>query len=121
MRELTIGNQTVRVRATALALLFYKKEFKTDLLGDMMKMVGGDSDGGEVDPTNIDMLSNLQMVWAMAKADSYGKEFPSFEPWLASLGDDLDLSDPAFLVAALEEATDGFFRKNNGVKGGVAT
>ncbi|WP_411736096.1 hypothetical protein [Paenibacillus sp. M2] len=121
MRELKIGNQTVRVRATALALLFYKKEFKTDLLGDMMKMVGGDVDGGEIDPTNIDMLFNLQLVWAMAKADAYGKEFPSFEPWLASFGDDVDLSDPAFLVAALEEAAEGFFRKNNGIKGGVTT
>lgn len=122
MREIKIGDKTIRVRATALALLFYKQEFKSDLLGDMMKMVGAMDGNGEVSVDNIDILFNLQLVWAMAKADSYGQPFPKFEEWLVTLGEDIDLSDPDFLVAALEEATDGFFRKQQqGIKGGFVS
>jgi hypothetical protein len=111
MREINIGNQVVRVRATTLALLFYKQEFKSDLLGDLMKM-------GQVaeDPSKLEVLSVLQLIWAMSKADSYGKQFPSFETWLGSL-ENIDFSDASFMTAAMEEAADGFFR--TGVKGAV--
>lgn len=119
MREINIGEQTVRVRATPLALLFYKQEFHTDLLGDLTKMEAlvKNKDGEQqVDPSKFDMVAILQMVWAMAKADAFGKPFPSFMDWLASL-DGMDLSDPMFLVAALEEAAEGFFR--GGAKAGA--
>jgi hypothetical protein len=102
MREIKIGDKTVRVRASALALLFYKQEFKSDLLGDMVKMQGIESD-----PSQLDLVSCLQLVWAMAKADSYGKPFPGFEGWLAGF-DSFDISDPSFLLEALGEASDGF-------------
>jgi len=104
MRELNIGEKTIRVRATPLALLFYKQEFKTDLLGDLLKMEHVDTDASK-----LDMLAMLQIIWAMAKADSYGQQFPSFEFWLNELGE-IDLADPSFLVAAMEEAAHGFFR-----------
>lgn len=104
MKELNIGEKTIRVRATPLALLFYKQEFKSDLLGDLLKM-----DHVDEDTSKLDMLAMLQLIWAMAKADSYGQPFPSFECWLNELGE-IDLADPAFLVAAMEEAARGFFR-----------
>lgn len=111
MRELNIGEQKVRVRATPLALLFYKQEFRGDLLGDLIKMREM-----EQDPSKFDALAFLQLVWAMAKADSFGKPFPGFQEWLASL-ESFDISDPEFLQAAMEEAADGFFR--SGVKAGA--
>ncbi len=104
MRELSIGEKKVRVRATPLALLFYKQEFRSDLLGDLMKLQAIQEDPGKFDAVVI-----LQMVWAMAKADAYGQPFPAFVEWVSTL-EGIDISDPAFLVAALEEATDGFLR-----------
>ncbi|MNO28123.1 hypothetical protein D3C76_180100 [compost metagenome] len=113
MRELKIGEQTVRVRATPLALLFYKQEFKGDLLGDLVKMQEIQNDFSK-----LDTVAFLQLIWAMAKADSFGHgQFPSFIEWVASL-DTFDVTDTSVLVAALEEAADGFFR--SGVKGSIA-
>lgn len=108
MRELNIGETKVRVRATPLALLFYKQEFKTDLLGDLVKL-----EAIRNDPTKLDAIAFLQLIWAMAKADSYGKPFPSFTEWVSTL-DSFDLTDPSFLIAALEEAAEGFFRGAGG-------
>jgi len=111
MKELNIGNQIVRVRATPLALLFYKQEFKADLLGDLIKLGQAAND-----PSSLELLPMLQLIWAMAKADAFGKEFPSFESWLNSL-ESIDFSDAGFMTAAMEEAADGFFR--TGVKGAI--
>lgn len=124
MRELQIGEQTVRVRATPLALLYYKQEFNSDLLGDLTKMTKmmkpgakkDDIDENDVDPSQLDSVAFLQLIWAMAKADSFGKPFPSFVEWLSGL-DSFDLSDPDVLRGAVEEAAHGFFR--SGVKGGA--
>lgn len=102
MRELRIGEKEIRLRATPLALLYYKQEFGSDLLGDLIKM----QDVAQ-DVSKIDTVTCLQFIWAMNKADNYGKPFPSFEKWLAEL-DSIDFSDPSFLVAAVEEAADGF-------------
>ena len=108
MREITIGSKKIRVRATPLALLYYKQAFKGDLLGDMTKM-----EEVEKDMSKLDTVQFLQMIWAMAKADNFGKPFPAFEEWLAGL-EDFDISDPAAVMAALEEAADGFFRQAKG-------
>lgn len=126
MRELNIGGTEVRVRATPLALLFYKQEFKRDLLGDLIKLVKDMMPSGDVkvaseeelastiDASQFDSLILLQLIWAMAKADSYGKKsFPSFSEWLASL-DYIDLSDKSLFMPALEEAAQGFFRSAAG-------
>lgn len=111
MKEINIGSQTLRVRATPPALLYYKQEFKGDLVGDLMKLSQFSSD-----PTKLDTVLLLQIVWAMAKADSFGKGFPSFEKWLHTL-ESIDFSDPNFITDAMEEAANGFFR--SGVKGAV--
>lgn len=134
MRELNIGEQTVRVRATPLALLYYKQEFKGDLISDLIKVTVSFKDiissatGKELanmtnvhqldlskidtnilESFNFDAIALLKITWAMAKANSYGKEFLCFESWLNSF-EHINLFDKDFLAAALGEAANGFFR-----------
>lgn len=114
MREIIIGDKTIRVRATPLALLYYKQAFKSDLLGDLIKM----QDIAH-DLSKLDTVVCLQIIWAMSKADNFGtgQSFPSFEMWLAEL-ESIDFTDPTFLVAAIEEAVDGFLGKRGKPKPG---
>lgn len=105
MREITIGEKQVRVRATPLALLYYKQEFGTDLVGDVVKL-----QAVEKDPSQIDSVVFLQMIWAMAKADAGpGNKFPSFYEWVSGL-ESFDITDQGLIGAIMEEAADGFFR-----------
>lgn len=104
MKELKIGEQTVRVKASPLALLYYKQEFNSDLLGDIVKMKDMEND-----PSKLDTVAILQLVWAMAKTE-VGPKFPSFSDWLSGF-DRIDITEENFLKAALEEAADGFFRR----------
>lgn len=104
MKEITIGEKQIRVRATPLALLFYKQEFKTDLIGDFIGM-----QGLQDNPSQFDSVIFLQVIWAMAKADK-AKEFPSFITWVSEL-ERFDFTDTETLTAVMEEATDGFFRR----------
>lgn len=109
MREIKIGQKTQRVRATPLALLFYKKEFKRDLLGDLTKL-----SEAKDDLSKLDSIAMLQLIWAMAKADAgVGEPFPEFENWITTL-EAVDFADPEFMVKALEEAQEGFFRGSVG-------
>ncbi|SDC70017.1 hypothetical protein SAMN02799630_01222 [Paenibacillus sp. UNCCL117] len=105
MRILKFGEQEIRVRATPLALLYYKQEFKTDLVADFITL-----EKFRKDMSHFDSVLMLQLVWAMAKADAFGKTFPPFIEWLGSL-EAVDFTDEEFLMGALEEAADGFFRK----------
>lgn len=120
MRDINIGDQVVRVRATALALLYYKQEFKADLLGDLTRLTKmmklNEKGEQEIDFDNLDFLPILQIIWAMAKADKFGNDFPPFQTWLGSI-ENINFGDPAFMSGAMEEAVDGFFR--SGVKGAV--
>lgn len=105
MRELKIGEKTIRVRATPLALLYYKQEFSGDLMRDVLKL----SKMGE-DFEAFDSIKFLQIVWAMAKANKFGQEFPSFETWLTEeLNEEFDFIEAMTLV--IEEAGHGFFRR----------
>jgi hypothetical protein len=103
MREITIGEKQIRIRATPLALLFYKQEFNTDLIGDLISM-----QVMATDPSRFDSIKMLQLIWAMNKADK-PEGFPSFEGWLGSL-DGIDFADGDMMTAVIEEAEDGFFR-----------
>ena len=105
MREIIIGEETIQIRATPLALLFYRQEFKSDLVGDLTKM-----EAIKTDYSKLDSVALLQLIWAMAKADKYPAKFEGFIGWLASLTE-FNLSDASLFSAALEEAADGFFRK----------
>ena len=40
MREVNIGGKDYKVVASPITLFFYKKEFKSDLLGDLMSLRG---------------------------------------------------------------------------------
>jgi len=103
MREITVGGKQMRVRATPLALLYYRQEFKTDLIGDLISMQEMAND-----PSQFDSIKMLQLIWAMNKADK-PEGFPSFEGWLSNL-DSIDFDDGDMMTAVIEEATDGFFR-----------
>lgn len=109
MREVKIGEETVRVRATPVALLFYKQEFNTSLVGDLTVLSDIKGTDGKLDMTRFNELILLQIVWAMAKADKFGQSFPSFTAWLNSF-EHIDITDPEFAQPALEEAAQGFFR-----------
>lgn len=115
MRTVTIGSKEVGLKATPLALLFYKQEFGADLIGDLvtMKNIGEDL-------SSLDTVLIMQLVWAMAKAHTGpGKAFSNFEKWLESL-DFIDFADEKFLLSVMEEAEQGFFR-GGGKSGHPAT
>ncbi|MNJ31310.1 hypothetical protein D3C77_259380 [compost metagenome] len=64
----------------------------------------------EQDLSKLDTVMFLQLIWAMSKADSFGRgEFPSFLTWVSSL-DSFDITDTKTLMDVMEEAADGFFR-----------
>jgi hypothetical protein len=108
MRTIQIGNKELGLRATPLALLYYKQEFDEDLiedlvsLQDMAKMADGDFSG-------FDSVKILQICYAMNKADNFGKQFHGFEKWLSEL-ESIDFADENFMMNVIEEASDGFFR-----------
>lgn len=105
MQNITIGGKEIGLKATPLALLFYKQEFKSDLIGDLIKL-----STLEKDLTKIDTVMILQLVWAMNKAyEGLGKAFPSFPKWLEEL-ESIDVTDREFINAVIAEAEDGFFR-----------
>jgi len=116
MRTVKIGEKELGLRATPLALLYYKQEFDKDLIEDLVSfqdmagMAGGDF-------TGFDSIKILQLIYAMNKADNFGKQFPDFEKWLAGL-DGIDFADQQLWLDVVEEATDGFFRSASAGKGG---
>ncbi|WP_064214166.1 hypothetical protein [Anoxybacillus flavithermus] len=107
MRTMQIGEKQIGLKATPLALLYYKQAFNSDLIGDMMKMQSLADD-----PSTFDSVLLLQIAWAMAKAhEGVGKPFPDFTTWVAEL-DSFDFSDTTVMGAIMDEATDGFFRRS---------
>jgi len=108
MRTVQIGNKELGLRATPLALLYYKQEFGTELIADLvnLKDMVNMADG---DFNSFDSIKILQLLYAMNKADNFGKQFPSFEKWLSELAS-IDFADERFMLDMIEEASDGFFR-----------
>ena len=106
MRTIKIGEKEIGLKATPLALLFYRQEFKSDLIGDLLKMQAIADD-----PSALDSVSFLQIAWAMNKAaEGKGKAFPNFEAWLDQF-EYVDFSDADTLTAIMNEAAEGFFRR----------
>lgn len=106
MKTIKLGSQEVGIKGTPLSLLFYKQEFKSDLVGDLVKLGSALKKSEE----NIDMVLLLQITWAMAKtATGVGKQFPNFEKWLDSL-DGFDCTNQELMFEILGEARNGFFR-----------
>jgi len=124
MREVTIGDKTLRLRGSALSLLHYQQEFGRDLLGDMVGMMTGMAgfqalaNGGTVDPSKLDFsrldsVAILRLIWTLARTAA-GAPIPSFQRWLEE-HEDIDIFDPDLLTAAMEEAKKIFFRRNKAV------
>jgi len=126
MREIKIGDKTLRLRGSALSLLHYQQEFGRDLLGDLVGMMAGMAgfqaltNGGEVDPSKLDFsrldsVAILRLIWTLARtAVGVGGQFPSFARWLEE-HEDIDIFDPELMTAVMEEATKIFFRRNKAV------
>jgi hypothetical protein len=109
MRTIQIGEKQIGLKATPLALVYYKQAFKSDLVSDLLKM-----DGIEKDHSKMDGVLFLQMAWAMAKAcEGVGKKFPDLATWVAEL-DELDLEE--LTACVMEEAQKGFFRGRSRTK-----
>lgn len=122
MREIKCRDTVVRVRASNLTLLFYKQEFKRDVVGDFSGMLaavvgglatteGGKFDLSALDLSKIDSIVWLQIVWAMAKSAEFkgNSDFPNFFEWVETT-DDLEIFTKDSLLAVAEEAAKGFFR-----------
>jgi len=106
MRIITIGEKEIGIKATPLSLLYYRQEFQSDLVGDLVKMQVLAND-----PSALDSVVLLQMTWAMNKsAEGTGKVFPDFESWLAQF-EWIDFSNMDTMMAILDEAEKGFFRQ----------
>lgn len=103
MREVKIGDKDYKVVASPITLFFYKKEFKKDLIGDLM----GFQSLAE-DTTTFDSITILQMAWAMIKTAKAG-QMVGFEQWLNSL-EYVNFEDSEMMTNVIEEATEGFFR-----------
>lgn len=103
MREVNIGGKDYRVVASPITLFFYKKEFKRDLLGDLLAM-----EALEFDSSQFDGLAILQMAWAMIKTAKSGN-LEAFEQWLAKL-EYVDFEDTNMTTDIIEEVRKGFFR-----------
>jgi hypothetical protein len=107
MRTIKIGEKEIGLKATPLALLYYRQEFKSDLIGDLLKMQAIADD-----PSALDSVALLQIAWAMNKAAEQGKSFPHFESWLDQF-EYVDFSDADTMTAIMDEAADGFFRRGS--------
>lgn len=108
MKTIKIDEKEIGLKATPLALLYYKQEFKSDLIGDLLKMQAIADD-----PSALDSVALLQIAWAMNKAaEGKGKAFPHFESWLEQF-EYVDFSDADMLTEIMNEAADGFFRRGS--------
>jgi len=108
MRKVTLGGKEIALRASPLALLFYKQAFDSDLIADLLKLQSLQSlqDG---DFSSLDTVSLFQIAYAMNKAAKPADVFPKFEEWLAQF-ETIGFDDPQWIIDVVEEATDGFFR-----------
>lgn len=104
MRNVNIGGKEYKVVASPITLFFYKKEFKRDLIGDLI----GFSTISE-NPADFDSIKLLQVAWSMIKTGKLGAPFPNFEQWLSEL-DYVDFEDTEMMLNIVEEAQAGFFR-----------
>lgn len=120
MKEVTIGDKTLRLRGSALSLLHYQQEFGRDLLGDLVGMFAnmtgiqamqsGKADLAKMNLGALDSVAILRLIWTLARTDAgpTGK-FPSFMTWLAE-NEDINVLDSDLLQAVFEEAKSAFFR-----------
>lgn len=115
MRIVKIGEKDIELRASPLALVFYKQAFERDLLADVASL----QSMGEVtedDLTGLDTVLLLQLAYVMNKAAKPKANFPVFEKWLEELGSNL-FGNLDWMTEVISEVTDGFFRTSEPTSG----
>lgn len=100
MRIIELGGREVRIKGSPMTPYFYKKAFGQSLSGDLAAMVGI-----EEDPSKLDDINLLQMIWAMEK--TVDRNIKPFENWLADF-EYLNLDD--VIADVVEEAMNATFR-----------
>lgn len=101
MRVLRLSRRrTLPVKATVLAMLFYRQEFDADLTADVLRVSAGLATGVELSRTAGEAL---QVVWAMGKAAAFPAPFPPFLVWAETLR----TLDEDFISDVLAIAEDG--------------
>lgn len=130
MREIKSGDIIMRIRASSLALFFFKQEFKKDLFKSLTNICKGwvsnpkimeyaksgadinDGDAAEMMDILPDGLELLQITWALNKAQNQAESIqtPPFEHWLEKYG---EIAVMDIFQDVTEEAMQGFFRINN--------
>ena len=92
-----IGEERLRLRANAVTAIFYKQQFKSDILKDTLNALGGiegilqlqDLKSAEnykqlkVLIDGIDTVLIYQFLWAFAK--SADRHFPNFYEWIVDV------------------------------------
>lgn len=108
MRKVKLGGKELELRASPLALLFYRQAFNKDLIADLagLRSLQGLVEG---DLSGLDSVLLLQIAYAMNRAARLEENFPNFEQWLDEL-ENVDFGDATWLLAVMDEAIDGFFR-----------
>lgn len=105
MREVNIGDNPLMIHGSPLTLLFYRQEFGTDILAEIVEL-----EKAGKDPSKINTVALMQMTWAMGKTAAYGKsDWPNFMTWLGRL-EWFDFTNQDVIVALVEEAGQSLFR-----------
>src|SRR5690606_772434 len=108
MRKVKLGGKELELRASPLALLFYRQAFNRDLIADLMELQSL-QDLAKGDFKKFKSMLFLQFAYAMHRAAKPSSNFPGFEQWLGEL-ENVDFGDTDWILGVAEEAMEGFFR-----------
>ena len=119
MREINLGDSTIRISANALLPIVFENEFRRDLMTVMAPIVNASNaatqSGGGVDMSVVSIADMERVLWAEAKAADRAN-VPSFMPWVESLPDDAlaDLfgGDKPIATEVYEELQHGFLSQS---------
>lgn len=95
MRDIKLGDATIRISANALLPIVFEDEFRRDLMTVIAPIVNASNasarSGEAMDMSTVSIADMERVLWAEAKAAA-PHDVPSFLPWVESLPDDA-LSD----------------------------
>jgi hypothetical protein len=124
MRELNLGESILPVRATPVAMFFYRQEFDSDMSHDCLQVLTwflgapDDDECPDREPLLDAVAGALKLVWAMGKASAWPKIWPAYGTWMDGLPD-VEF-DASFVNEVLCVAEDGLFvecRRGSGETG----
>ena len=107
MREIKINNKEIGFKASPLSLLFYKQEFRSDLLGDLASLKK------EGEQMYFDSVAILQIGWALNRSYNLPEKTKPFESWM----EELEALDIDLFKAIIEEASNLFVSDKGKAKG----